>query len=606
MMLCGALICAGCPSSDGAQPAAGSASGDDSALAGDDSAVATQLLAGQAALPHRSKVVALTNRLAIAASETKDDSASTLRLLAARLRERIWRFDRSSTDAREAIELYGAVVDAAAGSARSCMADLHRARLGGEMARDAAQMYRGLYLALERQSAAASDEDGYEPCMTQLRAMLAQSESFRPQGMAWRALQREAIQQVSAMSATLAPSAAAATASTATPSASADLIVPPGEGEILVVPEATMVKKGKKKLTKVQPYGGELGGRVVLHLDGYTRYETGILEPDPAAGRPHRVYLDLFDARYRGLDDNVASEGLVQRVRLGKRKFGTRVVLDLKEAASRRVFYLPDPFRVVIDVSTRKPTVMPKGRAQGKRYVRRVALDPGHGGWDAGAIGPTGLREKDVALDVAHRAAPALASELGVETMLTRDTDEFIELDHRTARANAFQSDIFISIHCNATENGQASGLEVFVLDPSKEQDAETLRVIARENHAHRGDEHRRRIDVMMLDSQLTNIAAGLGVGRTLDGSRVFADLLRISTMGSLGERFPDTIDHGTKTAAFYVLVGAEMPAVLFETAFISNPDDESRLSTADYRQKLADSIVNAVRAYRDGIGPKR
>jgi N-acetylmuramoyl-L-alanine amidase len=369
------------------------------------------------------------------------------------------------------------------------------------------------------------------------------------------------------------------------------------EGDVVVVPDEAMVKSGNKSLAKVQPYSMPLGGRVVLTLSEPARYEAGMLEPDATAGRGHRIYLDLFDVRFKGIADHVDGKGFISGVRLGKRKFGTRVVIDLSDAATRRVFYLPDPFRVVIDLSTRVAASTARKVDDGKRFVTRVALDPGHGGWDAGAIGPTGLREKDVALDVAHRAAPALASELGIETMLTRDTDTFIELDERTARANAFQSDLFISIHCNATENGQASGLEVFIVDPSREQDAATLRAVARENHRKGAV-----MDPQLLDAQLSTIARGLGMGRNSHASRTFADLLRKSSMGSLSERFPFTADHGTKTASFFVLVGTEMPSVLYETAFISNPDDEARLATADYRQKLADAIVNAIRAYRDGL----
>ena len=584
------VVAAGCPAS----PPVGGGSVD---AGSDDVTQATALLAVTAPLPSRSEVVALTNRLSIAATRAKGTPAAVeLRVLAARLRERIWRFDRSATDAREAMELYGNIVEETAGTVASCEADVRRARLTAELTRDASATYRAAYLALERQSSLPANDGSREDCVQRLRGMLAHGEAFRPTGAAWHALLREAEQQASAQLARAAPSASATTSASASTGDAA--LPPPGKGEIVVVPDASTVGPGKKKLTKVQPYSWKLGGRVVLNLSAPARYETGVLPPDEAAGRGHRVYLDLFDTRYQALQDDVAASGLITRVRLGKRKFGTRVVVDLATEAARRVFYLPDPFRVVIDLSTRATEVAaPPKTPDGKRFVRRVALDPGHGGWDSGAVGPTGLSEKDVALDVAHRAAPALASELGIETMLTRDTDNFIELDERTARANAFQSDLFISIHCNATENGHASGLEVFILDPHREQDAATLRAVARENHGRHGG-----MDPKLLDAQLTNIAAGLGMGRSAAGSHVFADLLRKATLGSMGERFPDTIDHGTKTAGFFVLVGAEMPAVLYEMAFISNPDDEMRLGTADYRQKLADSIVNAVRAYQDGL----
>ncbi len=120
------------------------------------------------------------------------------------------------------------------------------------------------------------------------------------------------------------------------------------------------------------------------------------------------------------------------------------------------------------------------------REVRRIAVDPGHGGNDSGAVGPTGLKEKDVTLDIAHRVAPLLAHELGVETLLTRDNDAYVPLDLRAARANTFHADLFISIHCNASENGAARGVQTFILDEARDPDGVAARVAAREN-AQRG-----------------------------------------------------------------------------------------------------------------------
>lgn len=597
LLLCAGLVLGGgCDPEPSGAPAAGTPAVSVQA----ERARAQAMLRGEEPLPTRSEVVALTDRLSIAASKSEDDERATQdRWLAASLRERIWRRDRASTDAREALELYAATVRDAAGTARSCRADRALASLRGELAADAAETFVAVYLALERQAAGELHDDAMESCVRELRSMLAVTEAYRPTGAAWDALEREAAASADTQ---LSLAGAATVASAAGPSASASGA---GEGggppqvkeEVVVVPDASMVGEGRVNLTEVQPYSFELGGRVVLNLSGPARYSTGMLAPDAEAGKGHRLYLDLERTRIKGPKLEIEGTGLVERVRLGKRKGGhTRVVVDLKSASTRRVFYLPDPFRVIIDVNAKGPAAKATPTPGEARGVRRVTLDPGHGGWDAGAIGPTGLREKDVALDVAHRAAPALAAELGIETMLTRDTDVFIELDERTARANAFQSDLFVSIHCNATENGQASGVEVFILDPSREQDKRALESVARENHA-----RHKKIDPILLGSQLTNIAAGLGM-RTTQSSEVFADLLRRSTLSSVGTRYPDTQDHGVKTAGFFVLVGAAMPAVLYETSFISNPDDEARLATADYRQKLADAIVNAVKAYDEGL----
>jgi N-acetylmuramoyl-L-alanine amidase len=297
--------------------------------------------------------------------------------------------------------------------------------------------------------------------------------------------------------------------------------------------------------------------------------------------------VDIEQAAYQGpLGFEVG--GIVERVRLGRQKAGTRVVLDLKSDAYRKIFYLPEPFRLIIDVSDKPPQTAEPG-LRGPRSVRRVVLDPGHGGHDPGAIGPSGLREKDVTLDIAHRTAPLIARELGIVTLLTRDSDDFVALDERTARANAFYADLFVSIHCNATEDGAGRGVMTFVLDESRDQLA--ARIAARENAASAA-----------AGAELASAMSRVPEAGSLTSSLRFAELLQRSAMGSISQAYPGVVDHGVKRAGFYVLAGARMPAVLFETSFISNAEGETQLNTGDYRQKMADSIVNAVRAYREGL----
>src|SRR5262249_6404875 len=154
-----------------------------------------------------------------------------------------------------------------------------------------------------------------------------------------------------------------------------------------------------------------------------------------------RLFLDL-DGTEPSPRREIALSGLVEKVRQTKRvppsgSAATRITLDLTAPAHRRVFYLPEPFRVVIDLATHGAPLIsaPPGSP---RPVARVAIDAGHGGPDPGATGPGGLREKDVALDIAHRVAPMLSSELGILTLLIRDDDRLVPLDERAARANAF------------------------------------------------------------------------------------------------------------------------------------------------------------------------
>jgi N-acetylmuramoyl-L-alanine amidase len=218
-----------------------------------------------------------------------------------------------------------------------------------------------------------------------------------------------------------------------------------------------------------------------------------------------------------------------------------------------------------------------------------VVLDPGHGGNDPGATGPSGLREKDVTLDIAHRAAPLLARQLGVTTLLTRDGDVYVPLEERIARANSFLADLFISIHCNSSEDGGGSAVMTFVLDETREDSA--MRLAARENAASPA-----------AAAELANALSQLSDPDHARGSLHFAGLLQRAAMSSLLTSYREVPDGGVKRAGFYVLAGARMPAVLFETSFISSLSGESRFNTADFRQRLADAIVNAVRAYREGL----
>ncbi|HEY3499121.1 MAG TPA: N-acetylmuramoyl-L-alanine amidase, partial [Polyangiaceae bacterium] len=403
------------------------------------------------------------------------------------------------------------------------------------------------------------------------RALLGLA-AFRPLPSVLREIEREAATEAGSLAA--APLAAAASAA-----ASAH---DPGAGPV-VVPSVAVPAPGPLKITSVERYGAKDAARVVVHVTNPARFEVSSLEA--SGDSPARIVIDLDGASYHGAK-SLAVGGLVERVRLGAQKSGTRVVLDLARSAHRRIFYLPEPFRLVIDVSKDAPPGV--AQAAGKRLVRRVVLDPGHGGHDPGATGPLGLREKDVTLDIAHRAAPLLARELGVSTLLTRDSDVFVALDERTARANAFGADLLISIHCNASEDGGGKGVMSFVLDDSR--DALAARIAARENSASAA-----------AAAELANAMSRVMDRRTLGHSEEFAGLLQRAAMASLRARYSDVPDQGVRRAGFYVLAGAIMPAVLFETSFISTAQGEERLNSADYRSKLADAIVNAVRAYKEG-----
>lgn len=570
-----------------------------------DAARAEALLSPDRPLPSRAETVALADAVAVASAKAgASPEGASLALLAAELRVRSWRVDRSAADAHEAQELYRAAAAAFGPTLEGCRASLRGALFAGELAGGAAATYRALYLA-ERVEASRSAP---QPCLDAFRVARAAAVAFRPTGEALAALEKDAEAAVLAARAALAPppasppaagSPAAAPVETAAPRADAPIVA--GDRDNLVVsPPESALGKGPAKLTSIERFGSEEGARVVLHASAPVGFEVGVLGSDEKAGKDARIYLDLKGASAKGVAKEIEVGGALKRIRLGVHKGGTRVVLDLKGPLYRRIFYLPQPFRIVIDLSTRPAQREEKAAAGGGggREIRRVAIDPGHGGNDTGAVGPTGLKEKDVTLDIAHRVAPLLARELKVETLLTRDTDAYVPLDLRTARANAFHADLFVSVHCNASETGTARGVQTFFLDASRERDTVLDRIAARENAAVKkagasadaGD-----------DAELSAILTNLNVGQMAARSRHFADLLHRSALASLAARYPDTKDQGVKSAGFFVLVGADMPAVLLETSFISNPDDEGRLATADYRQKMADAVFNAIKAYKDG-----
>lgn len=573
--------------------ACGRTSGTAPAPPSDDEARARALLAQDAPLPPRAEVVALADAVAVAASRGSGATAQRTARLAADLRARSWRFDHAPADAHEAAELYAVALKSLPGTDEACDADRARAVLAGAVAADATALYRELYLARRRQVALRDASAAPSSCIEAMDRALASLVAFRPGGDALRALELEG--NAAAEQAARGPISGAPTPR---PSVTSSAVAAPGGSarELVVVPGEELIGKGPVRITSVERYLGEEGGRLVVNVSAPATFSVGTLAADDSSGKDARVYVDLPRASAKGLSRETEVGGLVRRVRLGAQEGGgTRVVLDLARPAFRRIYWLPDPFRIVVDLSTRPPS-----RVEGpgdKREVRRVAIDAGHGGVDAGAVGPTGLREKDVTLDIAHRVAPVLSHELKIETLLTRDNDSFVPLDERAARANAFHADLFVSIHCNSAENGQARGVATFSLDQVRDPEGFALRVAAREN-ATKGD---RPKDPGALDAQVARLASSLDVSGVTARSHHFAELVQRGALASLGSRWPDTKDQGVRSAGFFVLVGAEMPAVLFETSFISNPDDESRLATADYRQKLADGIVNAIRAWREG-----
>jgi N-acetylmuramoyl-L-alanine amidase len=217
-----------------------------------------------------------------------------------------------------------------------------------------------------------------------------------------------------------------------------------------------------------------------------------------------------------------------------------------------------------------------------------VVLDPGHGGHDTGAIGAQGLVEKDVALDLARRLAGLLRERLGVRVLLTRTEDVFVPLPDRTAFANAAKADFLISLHVNGAGKRDAEGFETFFFsrEPS---DSDARASAQREN--------------LPLESSGAGSAQDSLLRATLADMAVTRDMKESSTLaeellGALEALLP-VQNRGVRSGPFYVLATAAMPAVLVESAFITNPAEERKLRTEAYRRRLAEALYDGIARYK-------
>lgn len=419
--------------------------------------------------------------------------------------------------------------------------------------------------------------------------------------------------------------------------------------------------------------------RVVIGASGPLEYSETLLEK--TGNKPRRLFIDLknsyIEPQYR--EPIPVDDGLLQQVRTGQNTTDTvRVVLDIESISNYKIFSLPEPFRVVIDVRGDKKTgeltkqvapiakpvitktpretqqiVQPKSvpkttiptgkvvvdlpeqseekttdiillddskkfkvnngiiyfsKTTKKQYpkierlapkmtlaqqlglgIQSIIIDPGHGGKDPGAMA-FGLKEKDIVLNIAQKLAPVLADKIGCEVTLTRDTDIFIPLEERTAIANTSGADLFISLHINAHSSADIRGLETYYLDLST--NAEAMRVAARENST----STRQMSDLQDILSEIMSTSK-------MDESSRLAEYVHASILsGMKGKEYHKIKNLGVKQAPFYVLIGAEMPAILIEIAFISNKADADNLINNSFIDEIASQITQGVINYVNTI----
>jgi N-acetylmuramoyl-L-alanine amidase len=401
-------------------------------------------------------------------------------------------------------------------------------------------------------------------------------------------------------------------------------------------PPAAGTASGAPRVSDIRAWTNEIYTRVAIDTGEEVSWQANTLRADPARGLPPRIFIDIRGA---GIRDEILRKpvevrnGLLRQVRAGRFDRDTvRVVIDLERESTYRVFALPDPFRIIVDIDGEgeipvlpaspvpadpggtassvpppedppaapstaiAPSPAPSASSPGpavppRRRLVRVMIDPGHGGKDPGAIGPSGLKEKDVVLAIGRRVREKLSRSGEFDVRMTRDEDVFIPLEERTAMANKGGVDIFVSLHINASRNRKAEGFSTYVLSRGA-SNREDLELAARENG----------VPVAKLQG-VKFIIDDMFTGARKNESLRLAKTVNDAVVRHVSSRFPGAQSLGLKQAPFYVLVGARMTAVLVEASFISNAREESRLRDPACLDGIADGVAEAVRYYgQNGI----
>jgi len=372
-------------------------------------------------------------------------------------------------------------------------------------------------------------------------------------------------------------------------------VLVPVELLVLVLDEIYKGKRvrwnGEKRLISVEKQDYSLRTLRFHTYPDYTRVVLELTEPlaftwkEAADHLVLQVQGGILASSLRHQD---LSDGLVQSIEPRQRAEGAEFFIGLEEKRGPiRVFTLKEPDRIVIDIFREAARKSAQLVPPGKPTV--IVIDPGHGGHDSGAIGPQGLKEKDIVLDIGLRLKKLLEKRLPVQVLMTRSEDLFIPLDRRTAIANRAKADFFISIHVNAAMRSQAVGFETyyFTKDPS---DSSARASALQENLALNLE----GVGLKEQDRHLKLTFTDLMNDVYRDESSALAELL----LDELGQILK-VENRGVRSGPFYVLAGAAMPAVLVEIAFISNPLEERKLMNGVYRQRIAEALFQGIARFK-------
>jgi N-acetylmuramoyl-L-alanine amidase len=339
---------------------------------------------------------------------------------------------------------------------------------------------------------------------------------------------------------------------------------------------------------------------------------------------PGRIVVDILQARINPIvrEEVVPDKcDYIDRIRLEPKTDATvrlTVGVDFAKVRRYQVFHLVDPYRIVIDIFPGEPAAAPgpapeapaaaKGGApapvkkpeparggysmarQLGLGIRSIVLDPGHGGTDPGCLDNTGLREKDLALDISLRLRDLVRANTKLDVIMTRETDILVPLENRTVVANQRRADLYVSVHINAFPDNRRRGVETFYLNFST--DPRVIELAARENFT-----------TTKTIGEMDKIIRKIVQNSKIIESRDLADKVQASLVRGLAARYADIKDLGTKGGPFWTLIGAEMPSILVEVSHISNPKEAQRLRDEAYRQQIARGIFDGLMAYLQSLG---
>lgn len=370
------------------------------------------------------------------------------------------------------------------------------------------------------------------------------------------------------------------------------------KGKSPLVLESTAKKVAKNRLAKVRPvrFWTTTGyTRVVIETTAPVRYQDSIVKQGGSNTR--KLAVDLVGSKVSEEQQVDVGDGLLQMITSQQKSLDTtRILLSTLAEVDYNIFNLDDPYRVVIDIAEKVDEIKvdstkvfgneaPSLAQQLGLGIRRIVLDPGHGGRDPGAIGFYGLKEKNITLKVAKAAADYLKKQGEFDVVLTRDKDRFLALEERTAIANTKGADLFVSIHVNASPKQKTKGIETYFLDLARTEDA--MRVAALENAT-----STREL------SDLQDLLLDLMQSAKMEESSLLAKKVQHSMATGVAEKFTQVENLGVKRAPFVVLIGARMPAILIEVGFLTNPIEAGRLKSDTYLNTLAIQVGEGITRY--------